>query len=866
MKKSNFFYLFFVLSLLLTVGTSEVSAITVTVTVYDSQGNPLEGVPVTYKGAFYVSFGTTDAGGVATNDLPSGTYTFKATYQNTLAEQTQDIGANPSLIFYTSQSKAVVKDCSNNPISGIGIRFYGTGYPGAFVSVNTDGSGSATTELFPGNWKIDARINDTEEEKTYMLAGDGTTSGQTTTTTFAPATVSFPGINPVHYWKGYWASFTSPGYMFPATVKFRFGGVGGPEADVTISGCALTGVMLKVLDENGNGVAGGTATPANGGVWLPAFPGTTDANGNLFALLPASFTKIRMEVNQGSQEQTLAQLNTSNYTWYTEILRIWLKNHTGAAITDGNGLLEQGGGFWYNWGNFNASGYRDIQLFARPGAYTFKTTYNYTSQVKNPVVNAGAGIQNYDFQTGQVYGNCITQYSTGAWRTFTDGMELLPGTYLFRYPSSPGTIVAGEITYLTNCNLEFSGKIEWSDDQSMGVNNTTVNLTGSGTANDLSDVNGNYLISIPNATGNFTLTPVKNINKLNGITTADATAIQQHLTSIALLPAPFKRIAADVNKSNSISTLDATLINQVLLGNPSANAIFNTSWRFVPASYTFPNPNAPWGFPEKITLTSVSGNVSGQDFKGIKLGDVVSAWANPANFGAGEPLVLRVQDRVLQAGSEVTAEFRADQLNDLNAFQFALHFDPEQLQLVKIEPMTGLPVSMDNFGAYNVAEGEIRMVWSQPTSVLLSEAVPVFRLQFKALESGMRLSEVLQLNEEALSGHVYNSAYEESGVELKYSALTGQTDIENSGALMLKNQPNPFAEVTTLRFVLPEADEAELRISDVAGRLLFSQKKYYAAGRQEETLRLPGITGVLFVKLTTEQGSMVHKMLAVKNR
>ena len=317
----------------------------------------------------------------------------------------------------------------------------------------------------------------------------------------------------------------------------------------------------------------------------------------------------------------------------------------------------------------------------------------------------------------------------------------------------------------------------------------------------------------------------------------------------------------------SLEVLDATLISQVLQNNPQANAIFNTSWRFVPASYTFSNPNVPWGFPEQINLTGASGNVSGQNFKGIKIGDVTATWANPANFGAGEPLVFRVQDQVLQAGSEVVAEFRADQLDDLNSFQFALHFNPKQLQLVKIDPLNGLPVSMENFGTYNVAEGEIRVVWSQATSLMLSEAAPVFRLRFKALESGARLGEVLQLNgpeSSGLPGYVYNSKYAESGVELLYSAATGTEPGLSGPALTLDNQPNPFVEVTTLRFMLPEAGEAELRISDAAGRLLFLQKKYYTAGRQIETLRLEGVSGVLFAELVTGQGRVMRKMLAVK--
>src|SRR5690606_11862464 len=154
----------------------------------------------------------------------------------------------------------------------------------------------------------------------------------------------------------------------------------------------------------------------------------------------------------------------------------------------------------------------------------------------------------------------------------------------------------------------------------------------------------------------FTVTPTKNINKLNGVTSADVTAIQQHVANINLLPAPYKRIAADANKSNTINSLDASIINQALLGNPAALAQI-TSWRFVRTSYVFPNPNVPWGFPEKITL---SGTAVNQNFYGIKLGDVVSTWANPANFGGGKPLVWWVQDCMMQAGSDVSVEFRAD--------------------------------------------------------------------------------------------------------------------------------------------------------------------------------------------------------------
>jgi hypothetical protein len=252
--------------------------------------------------------------------------------------------------------------------------------------------------------------------------------------------------------------FNGPTYVFPGTYTIDFYKDNTTNTklyseSMAISGCSYERAfaMLNVRDENGNGVSGAEATPACGGSWQPSVSGATDTNGKLWAELPPCYTKIRMSVNQGAGEQTLAQLDVSNYTWYTEILRIWLIDHAGDSITDGNAVLSQGGGYWYVWGNLNTSGYMDIPLFARSSAYKFKVTYNYTSQELYPVVNTTSSVDNFYFQTGQVFGSCITQYQGAGWSTFIDGMEQMPGIRMFRYPSQSGTVTAGDVTYLVGC-------------------------------------------------------------------------------------------------------------------------------------------------------------------------------------------------------------------------------------------------------------------------------------------------------------------------------------------------------------------------------------------------------------------------------
>jgi hypothetical protein len=68
--------------------------VTVTVQVTDSGGNPLGGVKVDYRpGGSWITFGTTGPDGKVSKDIAPGTVWFRATYNNTLAEQQQDVRA-----------------------------------------------------------------------------------------------------------------------------------------------------------------------------------------------------------------------------------------------------------------------------------------------------------------------------------------------------------------------------------------------------------------------------------------------------------------------------------------------------------------------------------------------------------------------------------------------------------------------------------------------------------------------------------------------------------------------------------------------------------------------------------------------------
>lgn len=349
-------------------------------------------------------------------------------------------------VFRTAKVNANLQSCTA-PITASprGAVDQGGGY--WFAHGTTGPTGTVSFYTFPGSIKLRMSYSHMSVTRiaVAIAAGTNQVDFQSTAVTLnsAGAIKSPTG--------GSWWFFAKPTMdLLPGSYSFLFqnGATWSAAVRITVSGCDMNAANLRVVDENGNGVAGATATPAVGGTWQPNVPGATNAAGYLVAQLPTGTTKVKMSVNQGAQEQTSAEMVASSYTWTTEILRIALNDHAGTPITTG-AWLDQGGGYWYDWGSLGA--YRDIPLCARIAPYKFKVTYNFTSQEQSGIaVSAGAGVTTFNFQTGQVFGSCITQYSASAWRTFTNDMALMPGSYnTFKSPSQPGVIAAGGITNLT---------------------------------------------------------------------------------------------------------------------------------------------------------------------------------------------------------------------------------------------------------------------------------------------------------------------------------------------------------------------------------------------------------------------------------
>ncbi|MCK6691756.1 MAG: PKD domain-containing protein [Thermoanaerobaculia bacterium] len=437
--------------------------------------------------------------------------------------------------------------------------------------------------------------------------------------------------------------------------------------------------------------------------------------------------------------------------------------------------------------------------------------------------------------------------------------------------------VAIEVELPPGCNKTISGNLYWMGDGVEGVSQAQVTLSGdvNGTSGPTSS-SGLYTFDIP-AGSSVTLTPWKNINLLNGVDAADASAIQQHLVNILPISDFFRLVAADVNKSFSVSTLDALVIRQALLGNPAAISVLNKtkSWRFVPTDYVYPNPAGPFSlpvFPESRNISAASDHVPFQDFYGVKVGDVVETVnaADPANKSVQqiEPLVWEVQDQWLESGKTLAAEFSAMPFDNMAAFQFALQFDPAVLRFEGVEVLApDLPLdSASNFGAFHAADGELRIVWSVAEGVTLTQIKSVFRLHFTVMKPGKRLSEVMRLAPEVLTPAAFSAALAPGEVQLLFSEnMVSAFAPTGSGLQLYQNRPNPFSEGTIIGFKLPEACDAQLRIVDAQGREVLKIARAFQAGYHEEAIYMNefGSGGIFYYELTTPVGRLVRKMTVI---
>lgn len=403
------------------------------------------------------------------------------------------------------------------------------------------------------------------------------------------------------------------------------------------------------------------------------------------------------------------------------------------------------------------------------------------------------------------------------------------------------------------CNLSLGGKV--ANEAGSNLDDANIQITGSGPGIPSFALNalttGIYLFqsAIP-PTSDVLIKPTKDDNPLNGVTTFDLVLISRHILGLAPLGSLYKMIAADANHSGSLTTFDIVELRKLILGIYT-KLPNNTSWRFVDASYVFPNSANPFAsmFPETRMIANMGTDHLQENFVAIKVGDVngsaLANFASPADDRTTGQLVFETMDRVVEAGEVFTLRFRATE--KVLGYQFTLHF--HDLELRDILP--GPHMTLENFGWFPQAV----------TTSFDGDQAGAFELTFRAVTAG-RISDKMEISSAITRAEAYGPTDDRLEVVLRFQeGLSAK--IAGQGFELYQNLPNPFMDQTVIRFYLPEAAGTTLTVFDDLGRVRWQQSVDLPKGNNafEVDGGVLGGPGTFYYQVKTATDAAVRKMI-----
>ncbi len=320
----------------------------------------------------------------------------------------------------------------------------------------------------------------------------------------------------------------------------------------------------------------------------------------------------------------------------------------------------------------------------------------------------------------------------------------------------------------------------------------------------------------------------------DGLDTYDLVLIKKHILGIQPLDSPYKIIAADANKSHTVTTIDLVLLRRLILGITN-NIENNTSWRFVPADYVFPDPTNPWleDFPESSTVASFPAT---EDFVAIKVGDVnLSCTANCFNGPtateqrSAKKMELGLPQISVKKGGEFLLPFYWNGEQPVDGMQMGLRLDPALLQVEGVVN-AGATIKASAFNLKDAERGVLRMSWvaDLDTGLFASELKKgqiLFALQVRAEQDLDDASRAVHLDD----GVLQNETYGRDGTH--YGLALGAYAEEGSGDFRVKCYPNPSSTSLTFEIEPQQPGRATLMLFDNRGRRVWHKALWLEKGK-----------------------------------
>jgi hypothetical protein len=231
-------------------------------------------------------------------------------------------------------------------------------------------------------------------------------------------------------------------------------------------------------------------------------------------------------------------------------------------------------------------------------------------------------------------------------------------------PSISGTVTYGNAAappkYISNATVTGTGSpVVTTTTAASGATAGQYTLNGFGA--------GAYTVSLSKITGQ------------NGITSNDAARIAQHVASTVPLTTNNQKVTADVTGNGAVSSQDAAKIAQYVAALPVSPPNLTGTWQF----YLPPGPTFPVGSsPTSRTYPTVTGDLTGEDYIGLLIGEVTGNWTNtgarPAN-GPVRSTSVELPNLTVEPGKQfvIPVSVGGAGEKDVISYEFDLRYDPK---------------------------------------------------------------------------------------------------------------------------------------------------------------------------------------------
>ncbi|TVR88147.1 MAG: HYR domain-containing protein [Saprospirales bacterium] len=316
------------------------------------------------------------------------------------------------------------------------------------------------------------------------------------------------------------------------------------------------------------------------------------------------------------------------------------------------------------------------------------------------------------------------------------------------------------------------------------------------------------------------VTPKKNNEWLEGVSTIDLVMIQGHIIGLNALGNPYAIIAGDANKDGVVSTFDLILLQTLIIGVID-QIPGNSPWRFIPASYNFNNPADPMAesFPEVKVYPYINSDFTEEGWVAVKTGD---ASGDAAETGSRETRGHRTFNLFAEEDEHgyTTVRFFLPTMEPISGYQIEIFVDPLEFELISYSHAGSVLPNLSDINFFMDAEnGILRSNWWYAPGKMPDREELLFEMRLRPLSENSDLTSAIGLN--SRNPRFNSEVYDRKG-RTKDAAVSWKYHRDTRGYSLFQNEPNPFSNATIIPFILPDDMPLQLNIFDAGGKLIES--------------------------------------------